>query len=78
VTSTILQVISPLRLIFFLDRAVLRRKGNRYAIVHPLPNPGIGAARSSARFEIYGAVLHDGEHLHDNRLHDHALLCLQQ
>lgn len=54
------------------------REGYRRTFVHRLIDPGIGAARSGAQSEVLGTVLDAGQHLHDNRLRDHALLRLQQ
>lgn len=56
----------------------LHREEYRRTFVHPLADPGIGAARSDAQSEVLGAVLDAGQHLHDDRLLDHALLHLQQ
>lgn len=63
-------------LVFFSGRGFLRREGNSHTAVHPLADPGVDTARSSARFEIHGTVLDVGERLHDDRLLDHALLHL--
>lgn len=64
---------------FFLSgHGFSHRKGYRRTIVHRLVDPGIGAARSGAQSEIPGAVLDTGQHFHDVRLRDHALLHLQQ
>lgn len=60
------------------DREKSHRDGNGDTHVHPLFDPGSNTAGPGTQFEVYGAVLDDGQHLHDGRLRDHALLRLQQ
>lgn len=70
-------LVTVVRLVFFSDHGSPNRERNRHDIIRTHADPGIGAARSGARFEVYGAVLDAGEYVHDVRLHDHALLHFQ-
>lgn len=70
-------LVTVVRLVFFSDHGSPNWERNRNRIIHTHADPGIGVARSGARFEVYGAVLDAGEYIHDERLHDYALLHFQ-
>lgn len=61
----------------FSGNGLSHRKKHKHNLVHRLVNTGIDTARSGAQSEVPSAILDASQHLHGDRLLDHALLRLQ-
>lgn len=61
----------------FSGNGLSHRKKHKHNLVHRHINTGIDTARSGAQSEVPSAILDASQHLHGDRLLDHALLRLQ-